>query len=310
MIKTDGDWIDLRQVRYFVAVAEEASFTRAAVRLHISQPPLSQQIRQLEGRLGCPLFERTTRVVTLTAAGEAFLVEARGLLSHLSESVDVARSVSRGEAGYLRLGYVTSAIFEVLPEVLRSFAVVAPGVRVLVSEEDTAVQVERIAAGELHVGLLRPPIRSADVTYATFRRDRMVAVLPASHPLAGRRQISVAQLHDEPFLLFPRHAAPNFYDHVVGLCAAAGFTPRIEEDVAGLHGIIGLVSAGRGVALTPNTLRSWTPPGVAFVDLDSPDAIAELAVAWKAGTAIAAVNAFVTHLLGRSLPPAVTDSSA
>ncbi|HPC01952.1 MAG TPA: LysR family transcriptional regulator [Syntrophales bacterium] len=258
--------MELRHLSYFVAVAEELHFGRAARRLNISQPPLSQQIRQLEGELGVTLFTRTRRRVGLTAAGEVFLAEARRILAAVEEGKGRAVRADRGESGRLAVGFIGSANYSVLPRVIRSFRRAYPEVDISLAELNTAHQLEALRAGRIHVGFMRPPPgldREGLEALAVFE-EPLVAALPAAHPLSGRGPLDLALLAPEPFIMIPRHLGPGYFDYLISLCRQAGFSPRIALEASQFHTVIGMVAAGLGVAVVPASMRGSRFPGVTF----------------------------------------------
>ncbi|MGA9859005.1 MAG: LysR substrate-binding domain-containing protein [Solirubrobacteraceae bacterium] len=266
--------MELRQLRYFVAVAEELHFRRAAARLHISQPPLSQQIAALEEELGCRLLERTRRHVALTAAGEVFLRDARATLAELDVAVSTARAIDAGLAGVLRVGFVGSALLSTVPDAVQRFRRARPGVEVELRERSTVEALRALSTGAIDVGLVRPPIESdASLHTEVVRRERTIAALPAGHPLTALRRVPLRRLAGEPLVLFPRRQAPGFHDLLVGRLAATGASPRVVQYAPEMLTIIGLVAAGIGVSLVPASLSHLALPGVAYRPLSgAPDA--------------------------------------
>ncbi|ARP86868.1 LysR family transcriptional regulator [Bordetella genomosp. 9] len=273
--------MELRHLRYFVAVAEEKNFTRAAARLGIGQPPLSQQIRQLEDELGAPLFLRLPRGIELTEAGQQFLADSRDVLNAAARAADQARRLGRGESGTLTVGFTASSVFHpALARALRAYRDEYPGVRVALREGNTGVLVESLRRGEVDVAFLRPPY-ALDEQYGARRivDEAMLAALPAGHPLAGRKSLRVADLRDEPFVLFPRPVGSGLYDAIYAACLRAGFRPRIGQEAPQMASIVSLVAAGFGISLVPESLRHVHSEGIRYVPLrgDAPRALLELA---------------------------------
>jgi DNA-binding transcriptional LysR family regulator len=262
--------MELRHLRYFLAVAEELHFGRAAARLHIAQPPLSQQIRQLEAELGYPLFLRTQRRVRITEAGAAFRDEARALLERLELAKAAAGRVARGEAGALAVGFVASATYALLPRLYRRFRERHPGVTLGLEEMSTAEQVEALRAGRIQVGLARPPVGDDTLHVETLAEEPLVAALPARHPLAARARLPLRALAHEPFVLFPRHPRPGWIDVVQEACRAAGFRPAVAQEVLELSTAVTLVAAGIGVSLVPASAQGLRLDGVAYRPLQAP----------------------------------------
>ncbi|WP_043633843.1 LysR family transcriptional regulator [Nonomuraea candida] len=293
--------MNLHQLRYAVALAEELSFSRAAQREGVRQPPFSQQIGKLEEELGVRLFERTTRQVRLTPAGEAFVAEARASLAHAARAAESARRVGRGEAGRLVVGFVGSAANLTLPKLLRRFRARYPGVQVELRELPTAQQAEELRQGLLDVGLLHAPVAglAAEVlTTRTVARELLLAALPAGHRQAARTSLPLSALADEPFVLFPRRYGPALHDQITALARAAGFEPRVVQEAVQMHTIVGLVAAGIGVSLVPESLARQRRADVAFRPLSPAARVVTLDVAWRTGDPNPLIRTF------RSLLPA------
>jgi DNA-binding transcriptional LysR family regulator len=246
--------MDLRHLRYFVAVAQELHFGRAAARLHIAQPPLSRQIRDLEEELGVRLFSRDRRKVVLTAAGQVFLREIGPLFGQLEQAVDAARRAERGEIGTLHIGYVGAVVYSALPEIIRAFRARLPQVEVRLQEMSPAAQIEGLLRGHLEVGFARGPIEEPALDVETVLDEALVAALPAGHPLNARRRLRLATLRAEPFVVTARSRGPGYYDHIITICRDAGFSPRVVQE--GSHfDVLSLVAAGCGVAIVPVSMK-------------------------------------------------------
>ena len=285
--------MELRQLRYFVAVAEELHFRRAAARLHISQPPLSQQIRALEEELGFALLVRTRRRVDLTPAGAAFLRDARALLSELEGAVAGARRINAGETGRVRISFVGSALFSIVPGTVERFRRSRPGVEIELRERATVDQLRAVRAGAADVGLVRPPIENdGELRVQTVLRERTVAALPAGHPLAALRRVPLRRLAAEPLVLFPRDQAPGLHDLLIGSLAGAGAAPRVIQYAPEMLTIIGLVAAGTGVSLVPASVGRLALDGVAYRPMAGAP-LSELVAITRAGDDSALVRAFV-----------------
>src|SRR6266536_81806 len=236
--------MELRHLRYFLAVADELHFGRAAVRLHIAQPPLSRQVRQLEDELGFDLFVRTPRRVRLTDAGRAFRDEARSILARVAEAAAAARRVAQGEAGALAVGFVASATYALLPRLYRRFRERHPDIALALTEMSTAEQVEALRAGQIQVGLARPPVGDDTLAVEPLADEPLVAALPARHRLAASGPVALRALAREPFVLFPRQPRPGWIDVVQAACAAAGFRPAVAQEALELSTAVTLVAAG------------------------------------------------------------------
>lgn len=257
--------MELRQLRYFVAVAEELHFRRAAARLHISQPPLSQQVRQLEEELGTQLLTRNRRRVELTPAGEAFLHDARAILGELDGAVGTAQRIGSGQAGRLRINFVGSALVSIIPAAVQAFRRDRPGVEVEMRERPTAEQLRAVRAGSVDLGFVRPPIDDLDGLRAeVVLREPTVAVLPSSHPLAGGARISMARLAGESLVLFPRSQAAGYHDLLISALARGGPPPRVVQYAPEMTTIIGLVAAGMGFSLVPASVSRLGLDGVTY----------------------------------------------
>ncbi|MEJ7138793.1 LysR substrate-binding domain-containing protein [Amphibiibacter pelophylacis] len=243
---------DTRALRYFVAVAEELHFGRAAQRLHMSQPPLSIQIRQLEESLGVRLLHRTQRTVSLTYAGEVFLAQVREGLARLDEAVDSARAAARGQAGLLRVGYTAASAYAAIPALIHAYKLRYPQVEVALHERVTSVQLQELADARLDVGLVRPRVEAPGLASELLMRERLVVAVPADHPLAARPGLTVGDLHDVPFIGFSPQTARYFHDMIETLLAESAVQPRLVQRATQLHAVVALVSAGLGLALVPD----------------------------------------------------------
>lgn len=265
------DGLELRHLRYFVAVAEELHFGRAARRLHMAQPPLSQQIRRLEAIVGAPLLARTSRSVALTPAGAAFLERARRLLAAADEGVEEAARIGRGEAGVLDVGFVSSAITLGVPERLQAFRKRFPDVHTRLHEGQTSQITGRLERGEIDVGIVRDAEARAGV-FATsvIATEGFVAVLPIGHALAGRRRLAVGALRDESFVFYPVTAGALAYRrNLLEPCHAAGFEPRVVQEGSSWVTIFHLVGVGVGVTIAPASAAEIRPATVAVVPLST-----------------------------------------
>ncbi len=290
--------MELRQLRYFVAVAEELHFRRAAERLHISQPPLSQQIRALEDELGFALLVRTRRRVALTPAGEAFLRDARALLGELDGAVATARRIDAGQTGRLRINFVGSALFSIVPGTVERFRRARPAVQLELRERPTADQLRAVRAGLADVGLVRPPIEhDGELSVRAVLRERTVAALPSGHALARLSRVPLRRLAAEPLVLFPRDQAPGFHDLLVDALVGTGAhppAPRVIQYAPEMLTIIGLVAAGTGVSLVPESVQRLALDGVSYRPVSGAPR-SELIAITRAGDDSALVRAFVSE---------------
>ncbi len=277
--------MELRHIRYFLAIAAEHNFTRAAEKLGIAQPPLSQQIRSLEDELGVQLFHRVPHGAELTAAGEAFLVEAQ-LAAAAAERAKLAASrAHRGEIGRLLLGFTTSAMFNpVINSTVDAFHHAYPDVILALTEATTLQLYERLLRGDLDAAFVRPGVNDpAGVQLHHLESEAMVIALPANHRLAARDRLPLTELAAEPFVLFPRVAAPSLYDEVVKVCRDCGFTPHIAQEATVTASIIVLVAAHLGVSVVPKAITQLRLEGVAYRAIEGPAPVARLALARPKG---------------------------
>lgn len=285
--------MELRHLRYFVAVAEEGSFTRAAARLHMAQPPLSTQIRRVEAQLGVELFDRTGRGIRLTDAGRALLPEARGLLAASDRAVELVQRVGRGEVGRLAVGFIPSASAGALPPILRAYRQARPDVALELRERSPDALVAGLHDRSLDVAFFYRPLDDDVLDQRLVAREPLVAALPAGHPLAHRHAVAVAELAAEPFVLPARHELPGLHAHIVELCRDHGFDPRVaQSDVWLVQTIVGLVGAGVGVALVPASAR-LPRDGVAFRPLRPEGRELELIAAWRRGAVAPVLAGFL-----------------
>lgn len=273
--------IDQRRLQYFVAVAEELHFGRAAQRLGIAQPPLSQQIQKLEAELGAQLFERTRRSVALTSAGEALLPEARRLLVMAERAAEHAREVHEGKAGTLRMGMIGSAAYRLVPELLRHYRQRYPQVKFELTEMATADQLDRVEVGTLDLGLVRPPVLREGLRTAVVWSEPLIAALPANHRLAEYEAITVADLRDEPFVLFPRRSGPGLFETISQMCADNGFSPNVVQEAVQMQTIVGFVGAGFGVAIVPASVRDFRLSGVVYRPFREQVPSSNIALIWN-----------------------------
>ncbi len=291
--------MELRHLRYFIAVAEELNFTRAATRLHIGQPPLSMQIRDLEEEIGVRLFERGPRRVALSTAGERFLLHARRILDGVEEAVAEARRAARGELGELRVGFTSSLPFtDLLPDALNAYRRRFPQVRLQLREMFTPEQFQALLRGELDVGFVRlqagtPP---AGIVLREVARNPLRLVVNAAHRLAGAAQVHLAELAGEDFISFPADVGTDLPGVLRALCRQAGFEPRIVQTAREATTQIGLVAAGLGVAVLPAPLESVRIARVRYLALAEPEAQFRLALAIREGEPVPTLGGFLEVL--------------
>lgn len=246
----------LAAIPYFTAVAEELHFGRAAARLGMTQPPLSRRIRDLESDLGVQLFRRTRHKTVLTDSGAALLKRCSSILQSIDDAISESRMAALGFAGQLRVGFVSSALYSVMPEIVREFGKLHPGVEVSLREVPTSSQIALLQRKEIDVGLLRAPAEDRSLRTVVALSERMVAVLPPHHPLIGKSSIHLSQLRESPFIMYARGAVPRLRDLVIRHCELAGFTPHVAQEAIQIPTIIAFVNAGLGVALIPEMATS------------------------------------------------------
>jgi DNA-binding transcriptional LysR family regulator len=260
--------VELRQLRYFIAVAEEGNFSRAAERLYVSQPPLSMQIKSLEEELGVRLFERSNRGVTLTAAGAVFFEETRTLLTRLEHAKCKALQVDRGDVGLLSVGFVSIADYSILPPTLKSFRASFPRVEVQLHELTTDAQIRELRAARLDLGVGLGPVDEPDLEFEAVLREELLLAAPAGHPaLQGSGATDPRALAKASFIVPPREVAPGLYDLIISYCRSFGFTPSITQEARQMQTVIGLVASGMGVALVPSSVRNLKRAGVRYRSL-------------------------------------------
>jgi DNA-binding transcriptional LysR family regulator len=273
-----------KQLKQFIVVAEELHFGRAAARLHIEQPPLSQAIMRLEEIVGIELLARTKRAVGLTEAGRIFLEDARRLINLKDQAIERARHAREGSAECLTLGLVGSVSYGLLPEFLSRFRKEHPNVSFELSELSSIEQIEELNTKRIDAGILRVPVYNATgLNMRIVTRERMVAVLPAKHPLAHKSKIHLASLSEEKFVMFPANRVPSLQVKTLMACHAAGFSPTVALEAWQMLTVVSLVAAGMGIALIPSQIRNTPHPGVVFRDLldESEHLDLEIAIAWR-----------------------------
>jgi len=273
--------MEVRELRYFVVVAEELNFTRAAHRLKIAQPPVSIQIKQLENELGVELFDRSRRAIRLTEPGRALLPEARRLLDQMEEIAAMVRRIGSGSVGRLTVGFIPSASHTALPPLLRAFSGWAPEVELNLIEMNPDAIMQAITDNRIDVGLVYLPIDDPELQVSIVHSEPLVAVLPVDHPLASRRSISARELAQERFILPSRYGTAGLYSQVVDVCRQAGFEPMpVQKDVWLMQSIVGLVAAGIGVALEPASVQNLSRAGAVYLPLDDRSEV-NLATVWR-----------------------------
>lgn len=295
--------MELRHLRYFVTLAEELHFGRAAEKLHIAQPPLSQQIKQLEQELGFELFHRTKRRVELTDAGKIFLIQVQEIFRQLEQAVEIGRQTSRGEVGQLVIGFVSSAAYNILPHILRNFRNNFPDVNLELHELTTTEQLQQLQSGKIDIGFIRPPVDNKDFGHQIVFEETLILALPENHPKAMSLSeliastVSLRLLHDEKFILFPRSLAPVLYDLIITLCQQAGFNPIVSQEAIQMQTIVSLVAAGMGVAIVPESLQNLQRTGVVYKILQETTPKVAIAMIWRKNQISPMVENFLQLIL-------------
>ena len=273
--------MELRRVKYFVAVAEELHFAHAAQRLGISQPPLSQQIKALEDEIGVRLFERNKHKVTLTYAGDAMLVEAYRLLEQAERLRTVVRQANEGVVACLNIGCVSSALFDVLPPILERLHAEHPEIGLSLRDYETPAALSALLQGRLDVAFIRTDKVEAPLQSLPVTRDRFIAALHQRHPLARRKVIPLESLADEPLVIYSRQISPRPYDTIIAACLKAGFSPNLAYQSASIQSQIGFVACGLGIALVPGLVKHWRVPGVVYRDLGTTLKTTDVSLVWN-----------------------------
>jgi len=290
--------IELRHLRYFIAVAEELHFGRAALRLNISQPPLSQQIQILEHEIGARLFARTNRSVQLTAAGQQFLQDARLVLQQVDQAADKAARLHRGDEGEIRIGFTSSAPFiTVVSDALFTFRQRFPAVHIQMQEINTRQQLAPLGDGRLDLGVMRNTLLPETLDHQLLLREPMYALVHRAHRLAGRPQIALSDLAQEPFVFFDPQVGTALYGEILGLLGRYNIQPNIAQEVGEAMTIIGLVSTGLGVSILPASFRRVRLSDVVWIPLVEQDARSEVWLVWSKQREVPSVVAAMMTLL-------------
>lgn len=298
--------VEIRQLRYFVAIVEEGGFSRAAERLHVSQPPLSTQIKSLESELGVQLLERSNRGVSLTAAGSVFHEEARAVLARLEHARVKTIQADRGDIGMLSVGFVSIADYSILPPALKSFRAAFPLVEVQLHELTTDAQIRELRAARLDLGIALAPVDEPDLAFKGIMREELVLAAPSDHPAAkGDGPLDLRTLAKAHFIVPPREIASGLYDLTIRHCHASGFAPQITQRARQMQTVIGLVSSGMGFALVPSSVRNLQRPGVRYRPLRGRPALVELGIVRLRSAASPSADNFIKALasaakIGRS----------
>jgi DNA-binding transcriptional LysR family regulator len=291
--------MELRHLRYFLAVAEELNFTRAAKRLNIAQPPLTQQIKALEAEMGVTLFDRTAYRVELTDAGRSFVPQVARILADVRNAVLIAKQAAAGEVGHVRVGFTESASFNPLvTATFRNFRAAYPEVEVSLEESPSTVLAVALREGRIDAAFVRPPLRTGEgIALHLIDEEEMVVAIPSSHPLAQRADLEIRDLAEETFVLYPRTERPGLADTVIVACEKAGFAPKVKQFTPQLSSTINLVAASLGISIVPKSMRGLQPEAVTYKRLRVPKLTALLGVAHRTGESSAPILRFVETAL-------------
>ncbi|WP_234086524.1 LysR substrate-binding domain-containing protein [Azonexus sp. R2A61] len=274
--------MEFRQLKYFIAVAEELNIGRAAARLHISQPPLTRQIQQLEEEFDTQLFLRTPRGVELTQAGEMFLRDARNIRDLMLQSIERVREAGQGKRGKLDIGIFGSGILDVIPKVLHAFRATHPDVQIALHQMNKNEQIEALRQRRIMAGFNRMLAPLPDISSEPVMLESIMVAVNEKHPLAAKPAILLKELAGQPLILFPGGSRPSFIDKVWALCAGEGFEPKVAQEVGDAPTSVALVAAGFGLSLVPEAASSLSVPGVAYRRLaNAPDAVVDLSCIYR-----------------------------
>lgn len=285
--------MELRQLACFVAAAEELNFSRAAARMHISQPPFSRQIAKLERELGTRLLTRSSRSVSLTPAGANFLAEARQVLAMAQKAAEVARRTQRGEIGSLRIGFVGSTIYTSVPAQLQAFRKLYPDAEITLQQMTVARQIDLLLAGQIDLGFIRQPVSNPRLAMSSLLKERFVVAVPATHALAEREDVDLGEIADEDLVAFSREEAPAIHSQLLTMCRERGFTPRIVQEVYPMSTVVGLVASGIGLAIVPELMSRLNILDVVYIALTGTERRSELLLAWRVDDELSVLRNFL-----------------
>jgi DNA-binding transcriptional LysR family regulator len=292
--------MELRHLRYFVMVAEELHFGRAASRLSISQPPLSQQIRQLEDELGFPLLFRNKHRVELTEAGKVFLEEARLILARTEKAQIAAERAHQGATGRLEIAFVGSTTYNIVPWV-QKYRILFPSVHLVLHQMKTENQLQALHEGSIHMGVVRSQVQSPFLMNNLIQHEPLVVVIPESHPLSNRKTLRVEDLANEPFIITSRRNGASYYDTVIHICHQSGYYPQIALEAPEILTIVAFVSAGIGISLVPASFQEQQNNGVVYRKLEGGDVSLEMGFIWKKNNETQVLRTFLdmVHKMGK-----------
>jgi DNA-binding transcriptional LysR family regulator len=289
--------VELRHLRYFTVLAEELSFGDAAKRLHITQPSLSLQIQSLEQTIGAELFVRRPHV-RLTKAGDALLTRAKPILDQTDDAIKLARNVAQGKEGILRMGVVPSALLvSSLPRAIRRFREHFPGVELRLLEMSTVNQFEALRIGRIDAGLIRQPPKNMEYAFEIVAKEKLMVVLPASHPQAKKSRVTLSRFADDPWILFPRSVNINLYDHMQKIFRKAGITPNVVQEASDIQTQVSLVESGLGITVVPAGVRRIQIPGVVYHDLSPKSSSTTIAFFWREDQSTPMIQGLLNEML-------------
>jgi DNA-binding transcriptional LysR family regulator len=292
----DAVGVDVRRLRYFVAIAEELHFGRASERLNVAQPALSRQMVELEAAIGAALFDRTRNQIRLTVAGETLLPRARQILGSIVEAARVARRAAEGSIGGINVGFVGSATYSLLPRVLNAFRTANPDVDLMLHAMNTAELRVALIERTIDVAFARPGINDPEVIDEVLLEEPLIVALPDEDPLAVQSDIALVDLAGRAFVLYPRYPRPSFADAILRYCAEAGFSPAIAHETMDMQTALGLIAAGAGVSLVPASVQGAQRLGVAYRPLRSPELMTRLSLSYRRDNRSATLARFRTHV--------------
>lgn len=285
--------MELRQLRHFVVLAEEMHFGRAAQRLHMTQPALSNSVMRLEEELGVRLFERGSKSMSSTLIGCAMLKRAREIVTLEEKMLDFARSMAAGRAGFIDVGFTSTLLFRGLTDVLNQFSQAYPEIELSVRELSTQTQLDMLRNGRLDVAFINSPVAPAGIESLVLFEERFVACLPCGHSLASKREIDVEELRHDVFVMFSREPSPAYYDHVIAICSAGGFQPKVRVAAALVLSVVALVASGIGVSLVPESVSRAGIDGAVYVPIRSVKRQPSAFVAWHPQREVPGLEALI-----------------
>lgn len=303
--------MEFRQIHYFLMIAEELSFSQAARRLNMAQPPLTRQIRQLEQELGVQLFKRNSRQVELTEVGNVFVEEARCILEQVEQSIEITQRASRGEIGRLVIAFEGSSAYDVIPASLKTYRERFPDVELVVLGMTTEQQIEALHNNLIQVGFVVPPLQhqTEDLVVEAVLEKPLVLALPEAHPLAAQSKVKVRSLANEAFILGQRNSGCGWYDQVIAICHRAGFSPNVVQEVNEMQVLLGLVAAGLGIAILSGAARQFQRLGVVYRELQPASSEVALAITWREANQSPILQAFLIIVREVSAPPSSIQDS-